>query len=628
MQIRRKLLVIAMTVVAFALTLTGAVFTVVETVSFKRSVTDDAGALAEIVALNCRAILSFKEPAAATQLLASLSAHRRIAGAAVYAADGELFAEYRRAGGGAVVPATLPPDDHIGQRGYLVLVRPVELDGRRIGTVYFSCSMQEVYARFLLYFAVVLVVLSGSLLLSIPLCNFLMRRISGPILSLADTAAAVTRDNNYAVRAVKSGNDELGLLTDAFNRMLTAIAEREVSLQRTSEQLRQSEKMQAIGQLAGGVAHDFNNQLSGIMGFAEMLAERLEDPELKKYADQILTASTRAADLTRQLLAFGRKGKYLNVPTDIHKVIGEVVDLLNRSIDKRIEIKRCLEANPSVVVADPTQLQNAILNLALNARDAMPQGGMLSFVTSVVFLEAQPDEELKPGRYVQISVTDTGVGMDAATKKRLFEPFFTTKEVGKGTGLGLASAYGTIKNHGGTIRVYSELGHGSTFRVYLPVLEEGAGPVVPEVAVSAPSGHGRVLLVDDEPVILEVGAAMLRRQGYEVVTCSDPREAVALYGRDWRSIDLVILDMVMPKMGGRDVFLAMREINPAVKALLASGFSINGEAQGIMNLGVMAFVSKPFRLADLAQGVARGLGSAVGVDRRRGFGLASGEAKR
>jgi signal transduction histidine kinase/ActR/RegA family two-component response regulator len=606
MPMRRKLLVIALAVAAFALALTGTVLTIHATLAFRRSVRDDAGALAEVVALNCRAILSFNEPAAATQLLSSLSAHRRIEAAAVYSADGRLFAEYRHAGSAVDLPKVVAPDGQPEDSRRMVLVRPVMLENRRIGTVYLFCGLRDIYTFFIVSSCVVLLVLVGSLLVSIPLCNVLMRRISGPIQSLAETATAVTHDNNYAVRAVKSGNDELGLLTDAFNRMLTAIAEREASLKRSNEQLSQSEKMRAIGQLAGGVAHDFNNQLCGIMGFTELLIEGLKDPTHKGYAANIMTSATRASSLIRQLLAFSRKGKYVSMPTDVHKVIQEVVELLNHSVDKRIEIQRYLEATPSIVLTDQAQIQSALLNLGLNARDAMPEGGELFFRTCVVtFAAGHPDEELKPGRYVQISVTDTGIGMDPATMKRLFEPFFTTKEVGKGTGLGLASAYGTIKNHGGTIRVYSELGRGSTFRVYLPVLEaSGAALVVPEVAEPAPTGHGRILIVDDEPVILEIATAMLRKLGYEVTACGDSREALELYRKDWRTFDLVISDMVMPKMGGRDLFLAMRQINPGIKALLSSGFSMNGEADGILDQGVMAFLHKPYLWAELAQSVA------------------------
>jgi CheY-like chemotaxis protein len=298
------------------------------------------------------------------------------------------------------------------------------------------------------------------------------------------------------------------------------------------------------------------------------------------------------------------------VPVDVHKTIAEVVGLLTRSIDKRIEVKRHLDAAPSIVLADPTQLQNAILNLALNARDAMPEGGELVFTTRVeTFAEAQPAEELAAGRYVEISVTDTGVGMSPETKRRLFEPFFTTKEAGKGTGLGLASAYGTVKTHGGAIRVVSELTQGSTFTVYLPVHEAEIAKAPASAAVPAPvpNGHGRILIVDDEPVILEMGAAMLRRQGYEVTACGNPCEALEVYRKEWKSIQLVILDMVMPKMGGRELFMAMQEINPAIRAILASGYSLDGEAQAIVDLGVMTFLQKPFRMGTLAQKVAETL---------------------
>jgi PAS domain S-box-containing protein len=399
----------------------------------------------------------------------------------------------------------------------------------------------------------------------------------------------------YDVRVFLTGKSTIAVT-------FTDISERK----RIEEQLRQREKMDAIGQLAGGVAHDFNNQLAGILGFAELLADELADPTHIQYAKSITRAATRAAELTRQLLAFSRKGQFLSVPTDTHKTIAEVVSLLERSIDKRIAIKQDLGAEPAIVLADPAQLQSAILNLGLNARDAMPQGGTLTFSTRIMPIPGNRHEDHLPaGNYIRISIEDTGIGMDAATQKRLFEPFFTTKEVGKGTGLGLASAYGTVKNHGGTIRVYSEPGHGSQFDIYLP-LYAGAGETVP-VSIANEStpqkGSGRILIVDDEPVILELGAIMLHKHGYEVTKCLSPLEAIAFYRDNWQTIDLVILDMIMPEMGGRDLFKALLEINPAIKAVLASGFSLNGEAQAIMALGIRAFIQKPFSLQEITQTV-------------------------
>jgi PAS domain S-box-containing protein len=379
---------------------------------------------------------------------------------------------------------------------------------------------------------------------------------------------------------------------------------------RLEEQRRQQEKMLAVGQLAGGVAHEFNNQLGGIMGFAELLAESLTDPALKGYAASIMTAAMRSADLTRQLLALNRGGRLVSVPTEVHKVIVEVVDILKDGLDRQVGIKLRLEAPASVVFADPAQIRDAILNIGLNARDAMPQGGELTFATQVVVVsEGQPAEELMPGRYVQIAVSDTGVGMDEVTKKRLFEPFFTTKEAGKGAGLGLASAYGSIRNHGGTIRAQSEPGRGSTFTVYLPVHDAAALAGALAVGSAASSaGRGRIMVVDDEPIILELGGVMLRGLGYDVSVHLDPMAALEAYRKEWANVDLVVLDMVMPKMGGRELYLAMRDINPRVKVLLASGYSVAGEAQSIMELGVLAFVQKPFRRAELARKVADLLG--------------------
>ncbi len=377
------------------------------------------------------------------------------------------------------------------------------------------------------------------------------------------------------------------------------------------ERLRHSEKMDAIGQLAGGVAHDFNNQLGAILGYAEMLGNELSEPLLQSYAIGIMKAARRSSDLTKQLLAFARKGKYVTAPVNIHAVIMDVVSLLARSIDKRIEIRESLEAEPHTTSGDPTQLQNAFLNIAINARDAMPSGGVLSFATHVVELEEKAfNFEIPAGSYILVSVSDTGVGMDEETKQHLFEPFFTTKEVGKGTGLGLAAVYGTVKNHGGAVSVYSEPGHGTCFKIYLPLLSEVQEP--PEQKPSEPppaKASARILVVDDEELLRDMASLMLRKLGYEVIACKDGEEAIARYAESWHSIDLVILDMVMPKMGGRDTFIAMRKINKDLRSLLSSGYSIGEEAQEILNDGVLGFIQKPYSSSELAKKVAEAIGS-------------------
>jgi nitrogen-specific signal transduction histidine kinase/CheY-like chemotaxis protein len=382
------------------------------------------------------------------------------------------------------------------------------------------------------------------------------------------------------------------------------------------ERLRQSEKMDAIGQLAGGVAHDFNNQLGGIMNYADLLLSKTDDEELRPFIDGIIRLCTRSGKLTNQLLAFSRKGQYQVVPVSIHRVAGEVVSMLGHSIDRRIQIRQRLDANPPTTTGDPTQLQNALLNLGLNARDAMPEGGELVFATDTVALDEEhcrnSSFELMPGEYVRIKVTDSGAGMDEETRSKIFEPFFTTKEQGKGTGMGLAAVFGTVVNHRGAIEVESEIGRGTTMTVYLPLSREEpreaeAGGRVAAQAATESAGAG-ILVVDDEEVVRECTARMLRRKGYRVATCKDGAEAVDYYRKSWQHIDLVILDMNMPVMNGHDAFIAMRGINAGIRAMLATGYSLDDNAQKILDEGALSYLQKPFRIDELVVQIERALG--------------------
>jgi signal transduction histidine kinase len=386
---------------------------------------------------------------------------------------------------------------------------------------------------------------------------------------------------------------------------------RDITERRQMERrVRQAEKMEAIGQLAGGIAHDFNNQLAGIVGYADILLEELAHrPHLLRLAEGILTSAKRASSLTSQLLAFSRQGKYLSTPVDLHPIIDEVVDMLGRSIDKRIRISTKYDAERAVTVGDPTQLQNAVLNLALNARDAMPEGGELTFATALVTLDeaecAKSPQRLVPGRYVLVRVIDTGTGMDAQTQDRLFEPFFTTKEKGKGTGLGLAAVYGTLKNHKGAIHVASEVGRGTEMRLYLPLaapsttVDESIPDRRSQVSVPA-----RVLLVEDEETVSAIVSEMLERLGCQVRIARNGPEAIKSYRQCLHEIDVVLLDLVMPEMSGKDTFVRLRAIHPSVKVIIASGHSLDGEVQSILDMGARGFLQKPFRSAELASKIA------------------------
>ncbi len=383
-------------------------------------------------------------------------------------------------------------------------------------------------------------------------------------------------------------------------------------------QLVQAQKLDSIGQLAGGVAHDFNNMLGAISGYADMIRQRFgaDNAGIHKYASRILEAANRSADLTSKLLAFARKGSYETVQVDMHATIQDVITILEHTIDRRISIVKELKAPVATVMGDRTQLQNAVLNLAVNARDAMPEGGAMTFATSLVLSRQVPHPGDRPARkathYLRVSVVDTGIGMDEATRNRIFEPFFTTKQLGKGTGLGLASVYGTIQSHFGVIDVHSELDKGSTFDIYLPLAVSAAKETEQSDAV-VQEGSGTILIVDDEQLVREMAADMLADIGYDVLSCADGLEAVEYYREHRDEIDLVVLDMIMPRLGGYECFARLREINPAVCVIVSSGYSVNDEAKRVLSAGAHSFVQKPFDLKALSTAIREAL-AAPGVE--------------
>ncbi len=361
------------------------------------------------------------------------------------------------------------------------------------------------------------------------------------------------------------------------------------------EQLRQAQKMEAIGTLAGGIAHDFNNILTSIMGFASVIYSELPvDSPLRHDVETIIRSTQRGSELTRQLLTFARRGQVKVYPLNLNDIAREVVSLLERTIDKAIALESHLAEDLAIVEGNAGQLHQMLLNLCLNARDAMPQGGRLIIETQNVTLseeKARTELDLEAGQYVLLSVTDTGVGMDAETQQHLFEPFFTTKEEGRG--LGLAIVYGVVRRHGGAIHVYSEPGQGSTFKVYLPVAGRLAeAPPLAEAEVVG--GTETVLVVDDEEPVRKLLRRILEQGGYTVLLAADGIEAVKLYAERSAEIDLVVLDIIMPWMGGQETYERLREINPDVKVLLSSGYSENGQAQDILAAGAKGFLQKPY----------------------------------
>ncbi|HNT44915.1 MAG TPA: response regulator, partial [Syntrophorhabdaceae bacterium] len=371
---------------------------------------------------------------------------------------------------------------------------------------------------------------------------------------------------------------------------------------RLEAQLINAQKMEAIGTLSGGIAHDFNNILMGIQGYISlMMLDAGAGHPHREWLGNIEELVRNAADLTGQLLGFARGGKYNVKPLSMNELVEKTSAMFGRT-KKEIIIRHGYQTDVWPVEGDQGQIEQVLLNLYLNAWQAMPAGGVLSLGTrNTVIASAEADvHSVTPGRYVCTSITDSGVGMDVKTRERIFEPFFTTKELGRGTGLGLAMVYGIVRNHNGYIDVESEPGKGSTFRFHLPASERDVARIRPETAETV-KGVGTVLLVDDEPAVLTVSKAMIESLGYTVHAVGNGEKAIALYREGKDSIDLIVLDMIMPGLSGGETFNRLREMDPGARVILSSGYSLNEQARGIMEKGCRGFVQKPFTIADISR---------------------------
>ncbi len=383
---------------------------------------------------------------------------------------------------------------------------------------------------------------------------------------------------------------------------------------RLAQQLAQAQKMDAVGRLAGGVAHDFNNLLGVITGYGEIVHRRLagEDP-LKGKVEQILKAAERAAGLTRQLLAFGRKQVLQPKVIDLNAVVPDMEEMLRRLIGEDFDLATRLEPRLGSVKADPGQIEQVVMNLVVNARDAMPEGGRITLETANAELDAEyaaTHLPARPGSYVMLAVTDAGSGMDAATQARVFEPFFTTKDVGKGTGLGLSMVYGIVKQSEGFVWVYSEVGVGTTFKVYLPRVDEEAQAARPEGPGPLLRGSETVLLVEDEALLRELLQESLEANGYSVLVARDGAEALQIAEGHAGAIPIMVTDVIMPGMTGPKIMELMERIRPGIKVLYISGYSDESVvSHGLIGAG-RAFLSKPFGPEALLQKVRESLSGA------------------
>ncbi len=412
-----------------------------------------------------------------------------------------------------------------------------------------------------------------------------------------------------AVAAMKAGahdyimKDNLTRLSPAIDRALQEALMRQ-ERRRLEDQLLQAQKMEAVGLLAGGIAHDFNNILTAIMGYGSLLQSLMpSDDPLRTYVNQIITASVKAASLTQSLLAFSRRQVLSIEPVNVNETIEDIITLLSRIMGEHIDVRTDLSTSPLFILADKGQLEQVLMNLATNSRDVMPEGGSFVISTEMVDLDdscAEFGEYVQPGKYVSISVTDTGCGMDEETRQKIFEPFFTTKEAGRGTGLGLAIVYGIIKQHKGFIEVISSRARGTTFRLLLPMVDERSE--IRECSTRgkmAEGGSETILLAEDNDAVRELIKDVLEKSGYRVIQSMDGEDALTRFNENPEAVDLALLDVVMPKKSGVKVVDEMQRARPDIKVLFMSGYVDDVEARREISEKGLSFLKKPLSLEEL-----------------------------
>ena len=444
------------------------------------------------------------------------------------------------------------------------------------------------------------------------IATFIGRHISKSLSTLSTEIKEVGMGDFHRLLKIKTG-DEIEEVASSFNEMVKKLDERKVENEKLQKQLFLSQKMEAIGTLTGGIAHDFNNMLNVILGYTQMVIdETKKNTTQRRYAQQVQKAGQSAAELVQQLLAFSRRQVIDPKIININEVIDNLVKMLHRIIGENIALKLSLSENILPVMADPGQMVQVIMNLCVNARDAMPEGGELTIETSNTIIDeayCQAHPWALPGPYTLLSITDTGIGMDSETQMRIFEPFFTTKELGKGTGLGLAIVYGIIKQHKGLINVYSQKGHGTTFKIYLPSASGKAealkAPRIAEVA----GGKETILLAEDNDMLRELAETILKGLGYTVITAKDGNEAIQIFTTNNDKIQLAVLDVIMPVCSGKEAYERMRAVKPALKVIFVTGYSIATHHTESIAKEKLPLLQKPFSKESLAKKVREALDS-------------------
>jgi signal transduction histidine kinase/DNA-binding response OmpR family regulator len=643
--ISRKFMVAVMATTFTAVFVSGLANLAYDINDFRTSVLEELGSQADILAQVSTAALEFEDKPSAEATLGRLEARPNVLAAAIYCADGSLFVSYAS----STQPQALSPPGRPSAAGHIIdgkelhIFRPILRNGDQVGTIYLRSAypLDDRIARGLKMFGAALAV---SLLVAALAAAWLQAAVTMPVKAMTRAVRELITRRDFSQRVGKTTEDETGMLVDAFNSMLAEIgrhaarleesnaslsheiaqrvrveqtlnelnasleqriAARSLELEKANAQLHQSQKLEAIGQLTGGVAHDFNNVLQVVGGNLQLLAMTLpEDGAAQRRLETARFATERGAKLASQLLSFARRQPLKPAPTDLGRVLRDMDDMLRRALGESVEIETAVGGGLWNTLVDPNQLENVILNLAINARDAMGGHGKLTLELGNAMLDehyAAGETEVVAGQYVMLAISDTGCGMPPEVIARAFEPFFTTKREGEGTGLGLSMAFGFVKQSSGHIKIYSEVGSGTTIKIYLPRSHQaeqqqfnmGVGAVV--------GGDETVLVVEDDLAVQGTAVDMLTQLGYRVLKADNGDAAVAILNQEAR-IDLLFTDVVMPgAVRSPELARIARSLHPEIAVLFTSGYTRNAIVHGGRLDPGVELISKPYRADDLAR---------------------------
>ncbi len=650
--ISRKFMLAVLATTFLALLIAGIANFAYDLQNYRTALVNDLTTQSDIVAKISKTALEFNDPKAARENLQQLQARPMILAAAIYAADGTLFATYSS---DKVVAPAFPSAP--GAPGYRIANERITLfnriiqNGEVVGNVYLRAEYR-LTDRLIRDTAIMVAVMIVSLLVAGLASFWLQAAVTRPIRAVTDAVNQVIRRRDFSLRVHKSTEDEVGVLVDAFNSMLAEVGQhakaleesnlslqhemkerlnaeqalqhlnntleqrivtRTAELERAHEQLRQAQKMEAIGQLTGGVAHDFNNVLQVVAGNLQLMQMSLAgNPQAQRRLETAMFAADRGAKLSSQLLAFARRQPLQPAPTNLGRILREMDDLLRRALGESIQIETVVAGGLWNTLVDPNQLENVILNLAINARDAMKGDGKLTLELGNAMLDdhyVSAEPEVPAGQYVMLGISDTGAGMTPEVMARAFEPFFTTKREGEGTGLGLSMAYGFVKQSNGHIKIYSEAGSGTTVKIYLPRSHQPEAEMPDMQALPITGGAETILVVEDDIAVQATAVDMLSELGYRVLKANDGQGALTIL-QSGIPIDLLFTDVVMPgPIRSPDLARHAKQLIPGISVLFTSGYTQNAIVHGGRLDPGVELISKPYRREDLARKMRYMLGS-------------------